>query len=56
MKARNALINNSGFFPNQLVFEFNPSCPYFESNDAPAFEIPNSQIVEKNLIVMRKAK
>ena len=56
VSARNALINNSGFSPNQLVFGFNPSYPCFDSNDPPAFEIPSSQIVEKNLIAMRKAK
>ena len=56
VSARNALSNNSGFSPNQLVFGFNPAFPSFDKNEAPAFEKPASQIVETNLSALRKAR
>ena len=56
VSARNALSNNSGFSPNQLVFGFNPAFPSFDKNEAPAFERPASQIVETNLCALRKAR
>ena len=38
VSAHNALANNSGFSPNQLVFGFNPAVPTVTSNSLPALE------------------
>ena len=56
VSARNSLLNNFGFSPNQLVFGFNPSNPCVENSDPPAMEQPKAVIVEKNLRAMRIAK
>ena len=37
MSARNALSNNSGFSPNQLVFGYNPAIPSVHDSIPPGF-------------------
>lgn len=55
--ARNALHNNHGFSPNQLVFSFNPSLPNLGDDNPPALEnVTSSQIVANNLIALRKSR
>ena len=55
--ARNALHNNHGFSPNQLVFGFNPNLPNIGEDSPSALEnITPSQIVANNLIALRKAR
>ena len=50
VSARNALDNNCGFSPNQLVFGFNPNFPSVFVNNLPALEpIENSEIIRRNL-------
>ena len=55
--ARNALHNNQGFSPNQLVFGSNPSIPNIGEDSPVALENrTSSQIVADNLNAMRKSR
>lgn len=55
--ARNSLLNNHGFSPNQLVFGFNPAFPNVYQSDLPALESPSaSQVVADNLNAMHRAR
>ena len=55
--ARNALLNSSGFSPNQLVFGFNPAIPNVFSNKLPAHKsVDASAIVRDNLNAMHTAR
>ena len=56
VSARNSLLNNFGFSPNQLVFGFNPGYPTIENSEPPALEQPKVRIVEDNLRAMRVAR
>ena len=57
VSARNALVNNSGFSPNQLVFGFNPAVPDIFHSDPPALEdVTASDIVLKNLSAQKVAR
>ena len=50
VSARNALVNNSGFSPNQLVFGFNPAIPDVFNSRLPALEpVTASDMVRKIL-------
>ena len=55
--ARNALHNNHGFSPNQLVFGSNPSIPNIGEDSPVALgNITSSQTVADNLNAMRKSR
>ena len=55
--ARNALVNFSGFSPNQLVFGFNPAVPDVFNSNPPALEpVTSSQVVSENLRAMHSAR
>ena len=55
--ARNALHNNLGFSPNQLVFSLNPNLPSIGDDRPPALEnVTSSQVVADNLMALRKAR
>ena len=55
--ARNALQNNHGFSPNQLVFGFNPSIPNLGEDSPSALgNVTSSQTVADNLVAMRKSR
>lgn len=55
--ARNALHNNHGFSPSQLVFSFNPNLPNIGEDSPPALEnVTSSQIVANNLMALRKSR
>ena len=57
VSARNALQNNHGFSPNQLVYGFNPSLPSVLNNKIPALENrTTSEVVAENLNAMRVAR
>ena len=57
MSAKNALLNVSGFSPNQLVFGKNPNFPCILDNKAPANSlVSHSRIVEQNLKALRLAR
>ena len=57
VSARNALANNCGFSPNQLVFGCNPVVPTVFVNHPPALErISASGIVRENLNAMHEAR
>ena len=50
VSAHNALSNNSGFSPNQLVFGFNPAIPDIINSSLPALESSSSSdVVRRNL-------
>ena len=55
--AKNALDNNSGFSPNQMVFGFNPNTPSALTNQLPALEnATSSELVALNLNAMHAAR
>ena len=54
--ARNALHNNKGFSPNQLVFGHIPVLPNVLSDSLPSLEFRSSQIVADNLNAMHSAR
>ena len=55
--ARNALVNKSGFSPNQLVFGFNPAIPEVFHSDPPALEdVTASDMVRRNLSAQNAAR
>ena len=55
--ARNAIHNNNGFSPNQLVFSFNPNHPNIAEDRPPALEnCTSSQIVANNLNALHKCR
>ena len=55
--AKNALANNKGFSPNQLVFGSNPCLPGILCNRLPALETATtSGIVAENLNAMHQAR
>ena len=55
--ARNAIHNNSGFSPNQLVFSFNPNHPNIAEDSPAALEgVTSSQVVADNLNALRKSR
>ena len=57
VSARNALSNNSGFSPNQLVFGMNPHLPSVFENQPPALEpINSSDVVRRNLNALHSAR
>ncbi|KAK3862758.1 hypothetical protein Pcinc_031405 [Petrolisthes cinctipes] len=57
ISARNALVNYSGFSPNQLVFGLNPALPNVYVNDPPALEpTTSSEIVRDNLNALQLAR
>ena len=57
VSARNALQNNHGYSPNQLVFGFNPVLPSMCENGPPALENrTTSRVVADNLNAMHKAR
>lgn len=57
VSARNALQNNHGYSPNQLVFGFNPVLPSMCENKPPALEgRTTSRVVADNLNAMHKAR
>ena len=57
VSARNALANNLGFSPNQLVFGRNPVVPTVLVDDPPAFEPGTSSgILRDNLNAMHQAR
>ena len=57
ISARNALVNSSGFSPNQLVFGFNPAFPNVFQSDPPALKpVNSSEIVRNNLNAMHVAR
>ena len=57
VSAHNALANNSGFSPNQLVFGFNPAVPTVTSSALPALEsVSGSDIVRQNLNALHSAR
>ena len=57
VSAHNALANNSGFSPNQLVFGFNPAVPTVTSSSLPALEsVSGSDIVRQNLNALHSAR
>ena len=57
VSARNALVNNSGFSPNQLVFGFNPAIPDIFHSDPPALEaVTASDMVLRNLSAQHVAR
>ena len=57
VSARNTLLNNMGYSPNQLVFGFNPGIPDNFNSSPPALEIPESStIVRNNLNALHSAR
>ena len=57
VSAHNALANNSGFSPNQLVFGFNPAVPTVTNSPLPALEsVSGSDIVRQNLNALHSAR
>ena len=57
VSARNSLLNNNGFSPNQLVFAYNPSIPDVFHSDPPALEsVSSSDIVRMNLNALHAAR
>ena len=57
VSTRNALQNNNGFSPNQLVYGFNPTLPSVMCNNIPALENKTtSEVVANNLNAMRAAR
>ena len=57
VSARNSLLNNSGYSPNQLVFGVNPSIPNVFNSQPPALEeFTMSDVVRKNLDAMHSAR
>ena len=56
VSARNSLLNNFGFSPNQLVFGYNPGYPTLDNSEPPALEQPKAKVVEDNLKAMRVAR
>ena len=57
VSARNSLLNNSGYSPNQLVFRVNPSIPNVFNSQPPALEeFTMSDVVKKNLDAMHSAR
>ena len=57
VSARNALVNKSGFSPNQLVFGFNPAIPEVFHSDLPALEdVTASNMVLRNLNAQNAAR
>ena len=55
--ARNALDNNMGFSPNQMVFGRNPALPNVFNSALPALEpVESSDVVRKNLNAMYVAR
>ena len=57
VSAKNALLNNGGYSPNQLVFGFNTNFPCVISDLPPALEATtSSEIVRKNLEALHSAR
>ena len=57
VSAKNALQNNNGFSPNQLVFGYNVNLPNVLVNLPPALEVTtSSEIVRKQLEAMHSAR
>ena len=57
VSTRNAYDNNSGYFPDQLVFGFNPAIPEIYNSNLPGFEnVSSSEIVSRNLNALHVAK
>ena len=57
ISSRNALVNQSGFSPNQLVFGFNPAIPDIFHSEPPALEeVTASDTVLKNLSAQKAAR
>ena len=57
VSARNALDNNSGFSPNQLVFGFNPAIPDIFHNELPGLEdASKSDLLRRNLNALHIAR
>ena len=55
--ARNTLLNNHGYSPNQIVFGFNPGFPSVYQDRLPALESPDvSRMVAGNLRAMHVAR
>ena len=55
--ARNALVNNFGFSPNQLVFGHNPALPNLFQDKPPALgPVSSSEVVRKNLNALHSAR
>ena len=47
LSAKNSLLNNNGFSPNQLVFGKSCSFPSVVSNDLPAFDVATTDVMRK---------
>lgn len=57
VSARNALSNNLGFSPNQLVFGHNPGAPNVFENGLPGLEpVTSSEMVRSNLNALHAAR
>ena len=57
VSARNALDNNAGYSPNQLVFGYNPAIPDIFHNELPGLETASkSEILRKNLNALHIAR
>ena len=55
--AKNSLLNQSGFTPQQLVFGENPSVPTVMSSDVPALEnVTTSRYIRDHLNVLSKSR
>ena len=54
--AKNALINNNGFSPAQLVFGRNKNLPNFLDNKLPAQENPNSPYIASHISALHAAR
>ena len=56
LSAKNALLNNDGFSPNQLVFGKNFNFPSVVSNKLPALSTTTNEIIKDKLQVLHNAR
>ena len=56
LSAKNSLLNNHGYSPNQLSFGYNPNFPVAISDRPTAYEPSSSDIIRKNLNAMHSAR
>ena len=56
LAAKNSLLNNNGFSPNQLVFGESCRFPSVVTDNLPTYDVATTEVMKKKLQVMQSAK